>query len=88
MYNNEINSLEQHLDHNNGFAKYEALKALRIIKRQKAEIERLQKFKYYFDDLYGMGLEIANWHYNGMLEPFDNFYDSAIKEMTEVSDNA
>ena len=51
------------------------------IAEQQAEIERLKRFKYYFDDLYGMGLEIAEWHQNGMLEPFDNFYDSAVKEM-------
>lgn len=34
-------------------------------------------FKDYFDDLYGEGLEIANWHLNGELEPFDSFYESA-----------
>ena len=38
------------------------------------------KFKAYFDDLYGQGLEIANWHLNGDLEPFDNFYDAACEE--------
>ena len=47
------------------------------------EVEKLKKFKYYFDDLYGIGLEVAGWHYNGMLEPFDSFYDSAIEEMTK-----
>ena len=36
------------------------------------------KFKQYFDDLYGKGLDIENWHLNGDLEPFDNFYESAI----------
>ena len=43
--------------------------------------ERLQltAFKEYFKDLYGQGLEIANWHQNGELEPFDNFYESAIE---------
>ena len=35
------------------------------------------KFKEYFDEMYGKGLEIANWHLNGELEPFDNFYESA-----------
>ena len=38
------------------------------------------KFKAYFDDLYGQGLEIANWHQNGDLEPFDNFYESALED--------
>lgn len=51
----------------------------------KAEIERLKAFKFYFDELYGKGLDIANWHENGALEPFDNFYDSALEEM--VGDN-
>jgi hypothetical protein len=27
--------------------------------------------------MYGKGLDIANWHLNGALEPFDNFYESA-----------
>lgn len=35
------------------------------------------EFKQYFDEMYGKGLEIANWHLNGELEPFDNFYESA-----------
>lgn len=41
------------------------------------EIEALKAFKAYFDDLYGKGLEVANWHRNGNLEAFDNFYESA-----------
>lgn len=52
-----------------------------FMKRQKAEIERLTAFKSYFDELYGKGLDVANWHENGDLEPFDNFYDDAVKEM-------
>ena len=55
--------------------------ALDLINRQQAEIERLKTFKSYFDELYGKGLEVANWHENGDLEPFDDFYDSAIREM-------
>ena len=35
------------------------------------------KFKEYFDEMYGKGLDVANWHLNGELEPFDNFYESA-----------
>ena len=53
----------------------------KALAEKNAEVERLKKFKYYFDDLYGIGLEVAEWHHNGMLEPFDNFYDSAIEEM-------
>lgn len=37
------------------------------------------RFKMYFDELYGQGLEVANWHLNGDLEPFDNFYEAAIE---------
>jgi hypothetical protein len=56
-------------------------RTLKIIEEQQAEIDRLKRFKAYFDDLYGDGLEVANWHLNGKLEPFDNFYESAIAEM-------
>lgn len=47
----------------------------------KAEVERLKRFKNYFDDLYGQSLQVADWHLNGNLEPLDNFIDSAIAEM-------
>lgn len=45
-----------------------------------SQIIEALRFKEYFDSLYGQGLEIANWHMNGDLEPFDNFYDSALEE--------
>ena len=54
---------------------------LDLINRQQAEIEKLQVFKSYFDELYGTGLDIANYHLNGALESFDNFYESALQEM-------
>ena len=57
--------------------------AFDLIKRQKEEIEKLHKFKSYFDDLYEKGLEVTNWHLNGNTEPFDNFYESALKEMED-----
>ncbi len=41
------------------------------------------KFKRYFDELYGTGLNIEGWHENGELEPFDNFYESALEESEE-----
>lgn len=44
------------------------------------ELIRLRRFKEYWDELYSKGLEIANWHMNGELESFDNFYDSAMDE--------
>ena len=42
------------------------------------ECREEKRFKEYFDELYGTGLEVANWHENGSAEPFDNFYDAAI----------
>ena len=48
--------------------------------RLEKEIKALHAFKDYFADLYGNGLAIANYHQNGNLEDFDNFYDSAEEE--------
>lgn len=47
------------------------------------EMEKLVAFKEYFDALYGQGLQIANWHMNGDLEPFDSFYEEAIADNEE-----
>ena len=60
---------------------YLGLQAYHLINRQQAEIERLKAFKSYFDELYGKGLDVANWHLNSELEPFDNFYESALQEV-------
>ena len=43
------------------------------------EVQQAINFKKYFDELYGEGLEVANWHLNGDLEPFDNFYENALQ---------
>lgn len=51
------------------------------IKDLQVENKKLKLFKKYFDDLWGIGLEIANWHLNGEVESFDNFYESAIEYM-------
>jgi len=51
-----------------------------IVEETRVLLEELQGFKAYFDDLYGQGLEISNWHMNGDTEPFDNFYESAMEE--------
>ena len=51
------------------------------VKQQDKEIKNLKAFYNYFRELYGEGLEIANWHMNDALEPFDNFFDSAEEEM-------
>ena len=37
------------------------------------------RFKSYFDELYGIGLEVANWHQNGDLISFDGFYEAAMQ---------
>ena len=50
------------------------IKALRPVSR-----ERVEKFKEYFDDLYGKGLEVYGWHLNGEPKPFDDFYEDACK---------
>lgn len=55
--------------------------ALDLINRQKAEIERLQKFKSYFDSLYGLDLEILGFTEDGNEKSYDEFYDSAISDM-------
>ena len=47
------------------------------------ELQALRAFKDYFDSLYGQGLEIANWHSNGKLEPYETFYDSAYEEFNK-----
>lgn len=46
-------------------------------------LKKLNAFREYFADLYGTGLEIANWHQNGAMEPFDNFFDSAMEVMLD-----
>lgn len=47
------------------------------VEELKGDNEHLQKFYDYMGELYGAGLEVANWHLNGDLEPFDSFFESA-----------
>lgn len=49
-----------------------AATALRPVSR-----EPLEKFKEFFDDLYGKGLEVYGWHMNGEAKSFDDFYEDA-----------
>lgn len=42
------------------------------------ELKQAMSFKKYFMELYGEGLEVANWHLNGDLEPLTEFIDSAL----------
>ena len=87
MTDNEIiQAFEKHIDEfdKNGISvdnnRIDKL-VLDLINRQQAEIERLKAFKSYFDELYGIGLDVANWHLNSELELFDNFYESALQEV-------
>ena len=48
------------------------------------ENEALRAFKSCFGELYGTGLEVANWHQNGSTEAFDNFFDAAEDEYIKV----
>lgn len=48
---------------------------------KKQDKSKYKAFYDYFMSLYGEGLEVANWHQNGDLEPLDNFIDSAIVAM-------
>ena len=60
----EINEVKEAID--------VALSALRPVSR-----EQVEKFKEYFDDLYGKGLEVYGWHMNGEAKSFDDFYEDA-----------
>lgn len=55
--------------------------------RRKPSQAELLRFKQYFDELHGQGLEVANWHENGALESFDNFYESAIEYSLRKENN-
>lgn len=52
-----------------------------VIPNLEKEFAGLKRFYDYWAELYGTGLEIANWHLNGDTEPFDNFFDSAEQEI-------
>lgn len=44
---------------------------------EKSELEGLRQFYTYMMNLYGSGLEVANWHQDGTTEALDNFLDEA-----------
>lgn len=77
---NEIEMLQAEIRGYSIAKKYDAEYFIADIKRLEIEIKALCAFKDYFSKLYGEGLEIANWHKNGDLELFDNFYESAVAE--------
>lgn len=58
---------------------YKLLGTLDYLEELTKTKKALERFKEYFDQLYGQGLEVLNWHQNGESEPFDNFYNGAIE---------
>lgn len=54
-----------------------------IKKRVEDAVAPYKAFYDYFKELYGTGLDVANWHLNGELEPFDEFFESAEHEMNK-----
>ena len=59
----------------------EECEELALLDKYEEENKKLQKFKSYFDSLYGCNLEVLGWHQNGDTITFDEFYESAIEEM-------
>lgn len=65
----------------------EAIKELTLLKNNLENINsncfdlaiKALKFQNYFMELYGEGLEVANWHLNGYLESLDNFIESGLE---------
>ena len=53
----------------------------RKIVELEAEIERLKKFKMFFEALCGFDLEVLGYTEDGDTIPFDVLYENAIKEM-------
>ena len=46
-------------------------------------MDKYKRFYNYWKDLYGQDLGISGWHLNGELEPFDNFFELAVRYMEE-----
>ena len=56
----------------------------KYIAEQKTEIEKLQKFKAYFDFYYGCDIEILGIDENGDTTSFDEFYNCAIANAESI----
>jgi hypothetical protein len=56
--------------------------ALNEVYQAEKDLDEKNAFYAYWAELYGSGLEIANWHQNGETEPYDNFFDEAEKELS------
>lgn len=52
-----------------------------IKRRIQEAVVPYKAFYDYFKELYGTGLEVANWHLNGDMEPFDDFFEYAESEL-------
>ena len=48
------------------------------------KVKQLEAFKSFFDDLYGIGLTVRNYHINGYPEQFDSLYEEAVSWMEEA----
>ena len=46
----------------------------------RTEVEALVIFKNRFEGLYRQGVGLSDWHMNGAIEPYDNFYEAALDE--------
>ena len=56
------------------------------VARVKKVLRKVREALDYWRELYGIGLEVLNWHVNGYIETFDSFYDSSgtYKALAEI----
>ena len=56
------------------------------VTRAKEVLRKVREALDYWRELYGIGLEVLNWHMNGDIETFDSFYDSSgtYKALAEI----
>lgn len=63
---------------------YEEVEAIATQESVSKQIENVvapyKAFYEYFRELYGQGLEVANWHMNDEMEPFDDFFEAAERD--------
>lgn len=75
-------------DSANNFALAAELSETKVkLDKLRKENDALKAYKGYFDDCYGNGYEVANYHLNGDLEPLDSFIDSAKAEYNSALTN-
>ena len=56
------------------------------VTRVREALRKAREALDYWRELYGIGLEVLNWHVNGYIETFDSFYDSSgtYKALAEI----